>query len=223
MRLHPYAGLAFAILGGVLATESCSSDCPNCPGAPARVVISPNIVSVLPGDSVPLDAEVLDGAGRLLAGHPVTWELLDPAFASLRDTAHVAIVRGLAVGGARVVAARGGLADTNVVSVVITSTFAAQVSPILRRTCALGGCHVTGGVPLDLSVADTTIRRILTEPGNKYTTPGDTAPHTGQLLTRLRGDTTPARLIMPPQGRLDSVAPADYHLISRWIVQGAAP
>jgi hypothetical protein len=132
----------------------------------------------------------------------------------------VAIVRGLAVGGARVVATRGGLADTNVVSVVTTSGFAAQVSPILRRTCALGGCHVTGGVPLDLSVADTTIRRILTEPGNKYTTPGDTSKGTGQLLQRLRADTN---RIMPPQGRLDSLAPADYHLISLWIVQGAVP
>jgi hypothetical protein len=207
-------GLLTAAAGCSLALQACSTDCPNCPGAPAQLIISPSSPSVLPNDVVQLHAEVLDAAGHLLAGNPVVWSTLDPGVASI-DTAGVATAGGVP-GGARLMATRGGLADTVTLSVVTTSTFSQQVFPILATTCALGGCHVTPGPAPILNGSVSATYTILLAAASGYVTAGDTT--VGKLLQRLRGDTT---AVMPPQQQLNQLAPGNYHLITAWIAQGA--
>jgi hypothetical protein len=213
MSLRRFLGLACATLGASLTAQGCNSDCPNCPGPPARIVISPTPASVLPGDTLPLQAEVLDGSGLLLAGHPVQWQSLDEAIASIDSTGRTV---GLSVGTARIVATMGLLADTSDFQVVTTSTFSGQVYPILSTTCGIGGCHVTPGPPPTMNAAKATLYAQLTLAANNYVTPGDTTK--GKILFRTRGDTT---AVMPPQQQLSTLAPADYHLIATWIAQGA--
>jgi hypothetical protein len=207
-------GLLIAAAGAGLAAQACGTDCPNCPGQPAQVVISPGGPSALPNDVVRLHAEVLDSKGHLLAGNPVVWSTLDPGVASI-DTAGIATA-GAAVGDARIVATRGGLADTVTLSVVTTSTFSKQVYPILAANCALGGCHVTPGPAPTLNGSVSATYTILLAPASQYITASDTT--VGKLLKRLRGDTT---AWMPPQKQLNQLDPGAYHLITAWIAQGA--
>jgi len=211
-------GLAGLVLGAGYSAQGCSNSCPNCPGAPAQVVISPGSASVLPGDSLTLAAEVLDANGQLLAGHPVQWQSLDPAVATINDTGNA---KGLTVGTARIVATMGGLADTAPFLVVTTSTFSEQVYPILLTTCGLGGCHVTStpltpAPPPTMNAAPATLYAQLTLPANGFVTGGDTT--VGLMLSHTRlGATDP----MPPGQPLSTLSPAAYHLLVTWIAQGA--
>jgi len=207
-------GLLVAAAGAGVAAQACGTDCPNCPGAPAQVVISPFNPTALPNDVVQLHAEVLDAKGRLLAGNPVEWSALDPGVAAV-DTAGLATA-GAGVGTARIVATRGDLADTVALSVVTTSTFSQQVYPILAASCALGGCHVNPGPAPILNGSVSATYTVLLAPASGYVTAGDTT--VGKLLKRLRGDTT---AVMPPQQQLSTLEPGAYHLITAWIAQGA--
>jgi hypothetical protein len=179
-------------------------------------VISPDSSAVLPGDTIPLQVEVLDAEGHLLAGHAkaVRWRSLN-AFATVDTIGRVA---AKAQGDDSIVATLGGMADTSRIRVVTNPTFAAHVYPVLTATCGIGGCHVTPGPPPTLNAATATAYTQLTTAANGYLTAGDTT--VGKLLFRIRGDTT---AFMPPQGALDTLAPASYHLIATWIAQGAAP
>jgi hypothetical protein len=180
------------------------------------VVISPDQPSVLPGDVVKLEAEVLDADGHLLAGHPVTWSSLSGSVATIDDSGLV--VGGGVAGTTQIVASMGALADTTTLSVVTTSTFSKQVYPILAATCGIGGCHVTPGPAPTLNATTSAAYTQLTTPANNYVTAGDTSVGSGKLLQRIRGDTI---LIMPPQEKLSALAPGNYHLIAAWIAQGA--
>jgi hypothetical protein len=214
MTLRSLFGLASAAMAAGIATSACSSDCPNCPGQPATLLISPGSPSVLPGRQVKLATEVLDSKGRLLAGNPATWEALDQAVASVDDTG---LVSGLGLGTGRIVARAAGLTDTASVAVVSTSTFSAQVYPILAANCALGGCHVVPGPNPNLSTQSAAFTALL-DPNipRVRVFPGDTVG--GELLRRLRRDTI---LVMPPQGPFDSLQRGNYDLITLWIAQGA--
>lgn len=214
MSPRRYVGLALALLGSGMAAVGCGTDCPNCPGPPVRVVITPAVPSVLPNDVVQLNAVVVDADSRLLAGHPVQWSSLDIAVATVDTSGRV--FAGGAAGTARIMAQMGGLADTSPVQVVTTSTYSQQVYPILVASCGLGGCHVTPGPPPTLNASVSASYTQLTTPANGYVTPGDTT--VGKLLARLRGDTT---AVMPPAEQLSTLAPGDYHLIATWIAQGA--
>ena len=215
MHIRSSFGLATAVMAAGFAASACSSDCPNCPGQPATLLISPGSPSLLPGRNVKLATEVLDSKGRLLTGNPATWEALDQAVATVDDTG---LVSGLALGTGRIVARAAGLSDTASVAVVNVSTFSAQVYPILAAGCALGGCHVVPGPNPNLSTQSAAFTALLDQTIPRVRVfPGDTVA--GELLRRLRGDTS---LVMPPQGRLDSLAQGNYDLIALWIAQGAA-
>jgi hypothetical protein len=179
------------------------------------VIVSPATPSVLTNDSIQLHAVVVDADGNLLAGHPVQWSSLDVAVASVLDTSG-RILAGGAVGTARIVATMGELADTSPVSVVTTSTYSQQVYPILLTTCGLGGCHVTPGPAPTLNATVAASYTQLLAPGSGWIVAGDSTA--GELLARLKGDTT---AIMPPEQKLSTLAPGDYHLIAAWIAQGA--
>jgi hypothetical protein len=214
MPIRSFVTLASAVMAAGFIASACSSDCPNCPGDPALLLISPGSPSVLPGRQVKLATEVLDAKGRLLAGNPATWEALDQAVASVDDTG---LVSGLAVGAGRIVARAAGLTDTATVAVVNVSTFSAQVYPILAANCALGGCHVVPGPNPNLSTQSAAFTALLDPSIPRVRVfPGDTVG--GELLRRLRGDTI---LVMPPQGALDSLQRGNYDLITLWIAQGA--
>ncbi len=207
-------GLVAAILGGGFVASACSGDCPNCPGQPAILLISPGTPSVLPNRGVQLRTEVLDSKGRLLSGHPTTWQSLDAGFATVDDTGFVS---GLAVGTARIVAQAAGLSDTAPVAVVTVSTFSAQVYPVMAASCALGGCHVVPGPNPNLSSQSAAYAALLDQTIPRVRVfAGDTVA--GELLRRLRGDTS---LVMPPQREFDQLEPGNYDLIALWIAQGA--
>lgn len=83
--------------------------------AVASVTIRPDPLSLWPGDSVALRAELADAAGHSLAGGRVHWSAADPATA--RVTADGVVV-GVRAGATRVVADAGPAKDTLSVSVV---------------------------------------------------------------------------------------------------------
>jgi Bacterial Ig-like domain (group 2) len=203
------AALACALLG----LAGCNNDCPNCPGQLAEVRVSPGSASVLPGKVVQLTALGLDAKSRLLTLSGVSWSSLDAAVATVDDSGKVS---GLTVGTARIVATAQGKADTGSIMVVTTSTFSAQVYPVLATTCATAFCHVSPGPAPNLSSASAAYTALTAAAGG-YLTPGDTTV-VGKLIKRIRGDTV---AVMPPGGALVTTQPGNYDLITLWIQQGA--
>lgn len=195
----------------VLSLSGCGSDCPNCPGQLAVVRVSPGVSSVLPGRTVQLAALALDSKNQLLTVSDVAWTSLDPGVATVNDAG---LVSGLTVGMARIVAQVEGKSDTGSIAVVTTSTFSAQVYPVLAATCATAFCHVSPGPPPNLS-SPTAAFNALLAPAGGYVTAGDTT--VGKLIRRIRGDTAQ----MPPGDALVNLQPGNYDLITLWIQQGA--
>ncbi len=81
------SSVALRLVGAVLITgligSACSDDCPNCPGSPATVTISPGNSSVLLDRELQLVALVYDKDGNLLSGHPATWSSNDDNVATV--------------------------------------------------------------------------------------------------------------------------------------------
>jgi len=202
------------LVGAVLITgligSACSDDCPNCPGSPATVTISPGNSSVLLDWELQLVALVYDKDGNLLNGHTVTWSSSDDNVATVDADGKV---DGVAVGTATITANVAGKDGDGTVQVVTTSTLSGQVQPILSSSCALAFCHVTPGPPPTMTSAAVTYASLVTS-GN-YLVAGDTT--TGLLLQRLHGVPTP----MPPDAPLVQLQPGNYDLIALWIQEGA--
>lgn len=210
MRSFAALRLVGAVLIAGLIGSACSDDCPNCPGPPATVVISPGTSSVLLDRELQLVALVYDKNGNLLSGHTATWSSNDANIASVDVDGKVS---GVAVGTATITANIAGQDGNGTVEVVTTSTLSAQVQPILQSSCALAFCHMTPGPPPTMTSAAVTYASLVTS-GN-YLVPGDTT--TGLLLQRLHGIPTP----MPPDAPLVQLQPGNYDLIALWIQEGA--
>jgi len=210
MRSFAALRLVGAVMIAGLIGSACSDDCPNCPGSPATVVISPGTSSVLLDRELQLVALVYDKNGNLLSGHTATWSSNDDNIATVDMDGKVS---GVAVGTATITANIAGQDGNGTVEVVTTSTLSAQVQPILQSSCALAFCHVTPGPPPTMTSAAVTYASLVTS-GN-YIVPGDTT--TGLLLQRLHGIPTP----MPPDAPLVQLQPGNYDLIALWIQEGA--
>jgi len=210
MRSFAALRLVGAVMIAGLIGSACSDDCPNCPGSPATVVISPGTSSVLLDRELQLVALVYDKNGNLLSGHTATWSSNDDNIATVDVDGKVS---GVAVGTATITANIAGQDGNGTVEVVTTSTLSAQVQPILQSSCALAFCHITPGPPPTMTSAAVTYASLVTS-GN-YLTPGDTT--TGLLLQRLHGVPTP----MPPDAPLVQLQPGNYDLIALWIQEGA--
>jgi hypothetical protein len=231
LKLLAPAGLMAIALAGVSGATACSKDCPNCPGAPAVVVVSPATVSVLPGDSVMVAALVYDAdTAHLLSGFTPAWSSENTNIATVDE--HGMVV-GIAPGTVTIDATAAGLTGNATVQVVTTSTLSGQVAPILRTTCALAYCHrpePSGGYdslhvqllwfdsPADIYAAlvtnDTTLADTLI-------VPGDTV---GELLRRLRAtDATRMPKSAAPTDTLSYAksSAGNYNLIRLWITSGA--
>jgi len=203
--------LAVAASTAAFGGWSCSNECPNCPGSPATVQVSPSTASVLPGRSLQLTALVYDGEGNLLNGHRATWSSNDQSVATVDTAGRVA---GLAVGSATITASVGGLSASGTVNVVTTSTLSGQVQPILQTSCATAFCHVSPGPSPTMTSAAVSYNSLVAS-GTTYVTPGDTT--VGLLLQRLKSTTAP----MPPGAPFAQLQPGNYDLIALWIAQGA--
>jgi len=210
MRSFAALRLVGAVMIAGLIGSACSDDCPNCPGSPATVVISPGTSSVLLDRELQLVALVYDKNGNLLSGHTATWSSNDDNVATVDADGKVS---GVAVGTATITPNIAGQDGNGTVEVVTTSTLSAQVQPILQSSCALAFCHVTPGPPPTMTSAAVTYASLVTS-GN-YLVPGDTT--TGLLLQRLHGIPTP----MPPDAPLVQLQPGNYDLIALWIQEGA--
>jgi hypothetical protein len=69
------------------------------------MALEPPSASILIGDSVRLEARLLDGAGNLLSGHPIHWSSSDPDRVPVDETG---LVRGLAAAEATITATASG-------------------------------------------------------------------------------------------------------------------
>jgi hypothetical protein len=69
------------------------------------MALEPTTASILIGDSVQLEARLLDGAGNLLSGHLIHWSSSDPDRVPVDETG---LVRGLAAAEATITAAAAG-------------------------------------------------------------------------------------------------------------------
>jgi hypothetical protein len=208
MRIRRSAAIAGLFALATLALSSCGEDCTNCPGDPAEVRVSPGTASVLPGRTLQLSALVLDRRGDLLSGQHPTWSSSNSAIASVDADG---LVTGVAVGDVNITAGVGSLTDAGALSVVTTSTFTAQVYPILKTSCATAFCHVSPGPAPNMSTQAAAYTAITAT----YVTPGDST--VGTLLTRLKSSSTP----MPPGGAFATLERGNYDLIALWIQQGA--
>jgi hypothetical protein len=209
MKLHRAALLITALALTLGATACGDEDCPNCPGSPAEVRVSPGTSSVLPGRTLQLSALVLDADGNLLSGRGVTWSSSNTSFATVSETG---LVTGVAEGAVTITAEVGSLSDDGNLSVVTTSTFSGQVYPILRASCATAFCHVSPGPPPNMSTQAAAYTAVT---GATYLTAGDST--VGLLLGRMKSTTQP----MPPGGAFASLERGNYDLIALWIQQGA--
>lgn len=212
MRSPVILRLGGAVLITGLIGSACSDDCPNCPGSPATVVVSPDTSSVLLDRELQLVALVYDKNGNLLSGHPPTWSSSDDNLATVDADGKVS---GVAVGTATITASAAGLKGEGTVLVLTSSTLSQQVQPILETSCAQAFCHVTGGrAPLMTSAAESYASLVTS---GKYLVPGDTT--TGLLLERLHG--VPPVRPMPPGTPFVQLEPGNYDLIALWIQEGA--
>jgi hypothetical protein len=210
MKLHRAALLVATLAFSALGFISCSSeDCPNCPGGPATVRVSPGTSSVLPGRTLQLVALVLDADGNLLSGGDVSWSSSNEAFATVSATG---LVTGVAAGAATITAQVGSLSGNGTLNVVTTSTFAGQVYPILKASCATAFCHVSPGPAPNMSTQAAAYTALS---GATYTTAGDST--VGLLLGRMKNGAQP----MPPGGAFATLERGNYDLIALWIQQGA--
>lgn len=209
MMLHRAALLVTALALTLGASACGSEDCPNCPGGPSEVRVSPGTSSVLPGRTLQLVALVFDADGNLLSGRDVEWSSSNPSFATVSETG---LVTGVAAGAVTITADVGSLSANGNLSVVTTSTFSGQVYPILRASCATAFCHVSPGPPPNMSTQAAAFTALS---GATYTTAGDST--VGLLLGRMKSTTQP----MPPGGSFASLERGNYDLIALWIQQGA--
>jgi hypothetical protein len=209
MRSPVVHRLAAVLITGMIGS-ACSDDCPNCPGSPATVTISPGSSSVLLDRQLQLVALVYDKDGNLLSGHTATWSSSDDNVATVDADGNVS---GVAVGTATITANVAGLDGDGAVQVVTTSTLSGQVQPILETSCALAFCHVVPGPPPTMINAAASYASLVTS-GN-YLVPGDTTA--GLLLERLHGIPRP----MPPDAPFTQLEPGNYDLIALWIQEGA--
>ena len=140
MSRSPLAvGVAALLVAAVPGIAGCSSDCPNCPGSPALVVVSPQTVSVLPGDTVQVAALVYDADTlHLLSGYSVAWSSSNTGVATVDADG---FVTGVTAGTATITATAAGRSGNGTAQVVTTATLSGQVAPILKTTCALAFCH----------------------------------------------------------------------------------
>lgn len=210
MSIRRSAILAGSLVLAGLGLASCGSDdCSNCPGAATEVRVSPSVSSVLPGRTLQLSALVLDSRGNLLSDQDVSWSSSNPAFATVSDAG---LVTGLSEGAVTITAEVGSLSDGGALSVVTTSTFAGQVFPILKTSCATAFCHVSPGPSPNMSSLAAAYTAVT---GATYVTAGDST--VGLLLGRMRNAASP----MPPGGAFATLERGNYDLIALWIQQGA--
>jgi hypothetical protein len=217
-------GLALTAVSGSLA---CSKDCPNCPGGPALLVVSPETVSVLPNRTTKLAALVFDADTVLLKPLPTTWASSDPTVATVitpaGGTLDTVSILGKTTGSVTITATAGGRTGVATTLVVNTSALSAQVVPIFKTSCALAYCHKSApsaGAPPDLSSANSAYAALVTNDTDTLVVPSDTT--VGRLLTLLKA-TDSTRMPKAAAG-----APAfaisrrgDYDLIALWIAEGA--
>ncbi|MGH7568989.1 MAG: DUF4382 domain-containing protein [Gemmatimonadales bacterium] len=79
-------------------------------------------LTITEGESTTLEAVVTDAQNQPIVNPTVTWQTLNPAVATLRDTAQYAVVTGQRFGSSKIVASSNGLTDTVTVVVFIDSS-----------------------------------------------------------------------------------------------------
>ena len=152
------------------------------------VKVTPTDVTLLPGDSVRLSAEVRDGAGGLLPSSVVAWSVSPSGVASVRGDG---LVTALAPGDATVNASARGVSAS--ASVRVQSPGVLAVEPGSLTLFGLVGADAQSGVLHVFNGAgDASLPGLSVSVGYPEGTP------VGWLTPSLRSDTTPADVTVRP-------------------------
>src|SRR5687768_14343200 len=104
-----------AVAALALASLSCSSTEPTASMTPvAAIVINPPAPTLALNASLPLQVQVQDASGAVIAGAPVTWSVRDPGIASVSETG---VVTALALGTTEVAASSRGVSAIATITV----------------------------------------------------------------------------------------------------------
>lgn len=190
---------------------------------PASVVLSADSVTLSgAGDTISVDAQVLDAGGNEIPNAQVTWSSSDSAVVTVTD----GLITAASTGTATVTATAGAQSSTVVVTVEQPGgsgpSFSQVVNEILvRRGCAAGNCHGgdAGGLTLT-TVAQTNYDNLVNVPSNDQPAlllvkPGDA--DNSYLIRKLDGSGSGAR--MPIGG--GPLSSTDLNNIKDWINSGA--
>jgi Big-like domain-containing protein len=153
MRVKSPFVLVF-VCAGVALPAQCRTDTttPSSPPAVARVIVTPESVTVLVGATVRVTATPEDASGQALSGRPVTWASNDPQAATVDQNG---LVTGIGPGTATVMASVEGKRDSAAITI-------AALPPPATVSCLdrAGPTRVLSGIQSvaydDQSVADDT-------------------------------------------------------------------
>ena len=113
----PRAALSIFLLGGAILAAACADAVTQIDEADiSELRVSPESVSIGPGETVALLAYPLDETGAFLSGLDVSWSSMNPSVATVDDTG---LVAGVSVGSAEIVASVGTLQASVSVSVLV--------------------------------------------------------------------------------------------------------
>jgi uncharacterized protein YjdB len=117
----------FAIAALALASLSCSSTEPTASSTSvAAIVINPQSPTLALNASLPLQVQVQDASGAVIAGAPVTWSVRDPNIVSVSETG---VVTALALGTTEVAATSRGVSAIATITVQRTPVATVVVTP----------------------------------------------------------------------------------------------
>lgn len=165
--MSPAVRLRLVLFASAIATLACDDDEPTSPPAVRSVMINAPRTAVELGDTLRLTATAMNARGRSIANAAIGWASLEPNIAEVDSNG---LVKGVALGQARIVATADSRADTAVLMVVATPQAVVVEAP--RNTLTLGDTatfsvsvvnasgHPVGDVAAEWSVSDTAVLRV---------------------------------------------------------------
>jgi uncharacterized protein YjdB len=171
-----------ALVMGALAGWSCGSTAPDATPQVASVVVSPATSTLALNAQLPLQAEVRDGAGTVVANAAVTWTVQD---AKIVSVSAAGVVTALALGSTQVAA--NALGKSGIATITVTKTPVASVVLLPNRIdAAVGSTTQLSATAYDASGNALTDRAIIWSSSNQAVA----TVSTGGLVTAIAPGTS---------------------------------
>ncbi len=195
-------------------------------GGVARVSIRESTLTIGVGALHTLTVDAHDAGGAAVDPVLVSWRSSDPLTVFVDDGG---VALGVRSGSASLVAIADGVESaprtvTVSAQAVLSARFEGDVLPVLRRGCAVAGCHVDGVEKGDLrfdrdpdKLHDKLVGESAETYGGLLVAAAD--PARSFLFQKMALDTPPAGARMPYGG--GRIAAADLAIVLRWVAGGA--